>query len=228
MTKPTPLTRDLLLSGAVDAMVAKHAPGLTLMTQAERDASLRETMALRPPGDVWLFAYGSLIWNPIIRSAERRVARVEGWHRAFCLSVRTGRGTAEKPGLVLGLDAGGSCSGVAFRIAEDDLAEEMDLIWRREMLARSYVPRWLDVLSPQGERFGSAIGFTIDPNCAQYAGGLTEADMVQRLATATGTLGSAAEYLFHTRDALRTLGIPDPAMERLGMMVEAAQATPAG
>ncbi len=223
----TPLTRDLLQSGGVDAMVAKHSPGLTLMTEAERAASLHETMAARPPGDVWLFAYGSLIWNPIIRSAERRVARVDGWHRAFCLSVRAGRGTAEQPGLVLGLDAGGHCSGVAFRIAEEDLAEELDLIWRREMLARSYVPRWLDVLDPQGARFGSAIGFTIDPSCAQYAGDLTEADMVQRLATASGTLGSAAEYLFHTRDALRALGIPDPAMERLGMLVEAAQAAPA-
>ncbi len=224
MIQPTPLTRALLASGAVDAMVAQHAPELRLMTEAERTASLRATLAARPPGDVWLFAYGSLIWNPIIHSVEQRVARIEGWHRAFCLSVRAGRGTADQPGLVLGLDAGGTCDGVAFRIAEDELEEELTLIWRREMLASSYVPRWLDVLDCEGARFGGAIAFTIDTGCAQYAGDLPQAAVVQRLATASGTLGSAADYLFHTRDALRTLGLPDPELERLGALVAAAQA----
>ncbi len=218
------LTRALIESGAIDAMVTKAVPDMKLLTEAERTASLRAMLDARPPGDAWLFGYGSLIWNPTIRSVEQRTARIEGWHRAFCLSVRAGRGTSDKPGLVLGLDAGGSCTGVAFRIAEDVLEQELRLIWRREMLSGSYVPRWLDVLDMDGARFGSAIAFTIDPACGQYAGDLARAVIVERLATASGTLGSAAEYLFHTRDGLRARGVPDPELERLAASVEAVQA----
>jgi cation transport protein ChaC len=220
------LSRAMIEAGGIDAMVAKIAPNLKLLTEAERAASLRATLAARPPGDAWLFGYGSLIWNPTIHSVERRTARIVGWHRAFCVSIRAGRGTWEKPGLVLGLDAGGSCTGVAFRIAEDVLESELSLLWRREMLAGSYVPRWLDVLDPLGVRFGSAITFTINPTCEQYAGNLARDVIVQRLATATGPLGSAADYLFRTRDGLREQGIPDPELERLAAYVEAAQAIP--
>ena len=224
MTDEHVLSRALIESGGVAAMVAKAAPDLRLLTEAERAASLRATLEARPPGDAWLFGYGSLIWNPTIHSVERRTARVEGWHRAFCLSIRAGRGTMDKPGLVLGLDAGGSCTGIAFRIAEDVLEGELSLLWRREMLAGSYVPRWLDVLDPNGGRFGSAITFTIDRSCEQYAGTLARDVIVQRLATASGVLGSAADYLFRTRDWLRAQGIPDPELERLAAHVEAAQA----
>ncbi len=210
MTEEHVLSRALFESGGIDAQVSKAAPDMKLLTEAERTASLRATLAVRPPGDAWLFGYGSLIWNPTIHSVEQRTARIEGWHRAFCLSIRAGRGTTDKPGLVLGLDAGGSCTGVAFRIAEDVLEGELMLMWRREMLTGSYVPRWLNVLDAQGVRFGSAIAFTIDESRPQYAGNLAQEEVVKRLATASGTLGSAADYLFRTRDGLRTRGIPDP------------------
>lgn len=222
------LTRELIEAGGVHAIVARDAPGLRLLTEEERAASLRATLAERPPGDVWLFGYGSLIWNPTIHSVERRTARIAGWHRAFCLSIRAGRGTAERPGLMLGLDAGGDCTGVAFRIAEEMLEAELALIWRREMVAGSYVPRWVDALDREGRRFGSAIAFTIDAAGEQYAGGLAHEIVVERLATASGALGSAAEYLFQTRDGLRAHGIPDPELERLAASVEAAQRLAAG
>ena len=223
MTDRHVLTRELIEAGGVGAIVARDAPGLRLLTDAERAASLRATLAARPPGDVWLFGYGSLIWNPTVHSVERRTARVDGWHRAFCLSIRAGRGTAENPGLMLGLDAGGDCTGVAFRIAEEVLEAELALLWRREMVAGSYVPRWVDALDGHGRRFGSAIAFTIDSAGEQYAGRLAREVIVQRLATASGALGSAAEYLFRTRDGLRAHGIPDPDLERLAAAVEAAQ-----
>lgn len=227
MTDPTTsrhlLTRELIEAGGVHAIVARDAPGLRLLTDAERAASLRATLDARPPGDVWLFGYGSLIWNPTIHSVERRPARIAGWHRAFCLSVQAGRGTADYPGLMLGLDAGGECTGVAFRIAEEVLEAELALVWRREMVAGSYVPRWVEALDPDGRPFGSAIAFTIDSAGAQYAGGLAREVVVERLATASGALGSAAEYLFQTRDGLRAHGIPDPELERLAAAVEAAQ-----
>jgi cation transport protein ChaC len=205
-------------------MLARDAPHLRLLTEAERAASLRATLAVRPEGDVWLFAYGSLIWNPTIRIAEQRTAGIDGWHRAFCLSTIAGRGTLELPGLVLGLDAGGHCEGVAFRLAEEDLERELTLIWRREMVASAYVPRWVDLLDRDGNRFGGAITFTIDPVGQYYAGGLEAEAVIERLATAAGNLGSSAEYLFQTRDGLRAHGIPDPELEALAAKVEAVRA----
>ncbi len=218
------LTRELLQSGAVDAMVARAAPGIRLMTPEERAASLRATLDARPPGDVWLFAYGSLIWNPTIEAAERRPARIVGWHRAFCLSVKAGRGTVENPGLVLGLDEGGECHGVAFRIADDLVEAELAVLWQREMLSGAYVPRWLDVLGVDGDRFGSAIAFTIDRAGQNYAGGLGVDEVVRRLATATGMLGSSAEYLFQTCEGLRAHGMPDEALDSLAESVRARAA----
>ncbi len=223
MTKPQELTRALIEAGGIDAMAARDAPNLRLLTKAERAASLRATLAARPPGDVWLFGYGSLIWNPTIHAVEQRVARVEGWHRRFCLFTQAGRGTLDNPGLVLGLDAEGSCTGVAFRIAEEVVEAELSLLWRREMLAAAYVPRWIEVLDPHGARFGSAIAFTIDPHGQHYAGALPPEKVVRCLATARGALGSAAEYLFRTCEGLRACGIPDPELDRLAADVEAAQ-----
>src|ERR1700712_2962800 len=122
MPDPHVLTRALLEANGIDDLVAKAAPGMVLLTEAERVASLRQTLAARPHGEpVWLFGYGSLIWNPTVHTLERRTGRIEGWHRAFCLYTPAGRGTLDNPGLVLGLDAGGSCNGVAFRMAEDTL-----------------------------------------------------------------------------------------------------------
>jgi glutathione-specific gamma-glutamylcyclotransferase len=217
------LTRELIETGGIDAMVAREAPAMRLLSDMERAASVRATLAARPRGDAWLFGYGSLIWNPTIHFAERRTARIEGWHRAFCLSMLAGRGSTNNPGLVLGLDEGGGCTGVAFRIADDMLDTELAVLWRREMLSGAYVPRWLDVLDEQGRRFGSAIAFTIDQTGHHYAGELGLKEVIRRLATASGALGSAAEYLYRTCEALRAHGIPDPELEQLAARVEVEQ-----
>ncbi|QJP17344.1 gamma-glutamylcyclotransferase [Starkeya sp. ORNL1] len=217
------LNRSLIAAGGIDAMVARDAPDMRILSEAERAASLRATLDARPPGDVWLFGYGSLIWNPTIEAIERRTARIEGWHRAFCLSASVGRGSPENPGLVLGLDEGGDCTGVAFRIAEEVVEPELTLLWRREMLSAAYEPQWLDLLDGRGVQFARGIAFTIDRGTQHYAGGLAEEDVVRRLATACGALGSAAEYLFHTCEGLRAHGIPDPVLELLEHRVHAAQ-----
>jgi len=154
-----------------------------------------------------------------VRVAEERRAHIEGWRRAFCLSARAGRGTAACPGLLLGLLPGDACSGMALRVAADGLVDELALLWRREMLAGSYVPTWVAMRGDDGVRFGYGIAFTIDPASPQFAGWLDEDEVVRRLATARGELGSCAEYLFRTRDGLRTLGLPDPAIEHLAARV---------
>ena len=218
---PHTLSRELLRSGGLAAMVARSSPGLRLWSEADLAASLHDTLATHPqPGAaVWLFGYGSLIWNPTVHVAEERRAHVEGWHRAFCLNARAGRGTLAAPGLLLGLLPGEACSGMALRVAEEGLRDELTLLWRREMLAGSYVPTWVAVQGDDGAQFGHAIAFTINPASPQFAGWLDEDEVVRRLATARGELGTCADYLFRTRDGLRTLGLPDPTIEHLAARV---------
>jgi cation transport protein ChaC len=213
------LTRELIQNGHFDAMVAGQAPAMRLLSDAERDASLRAILAARPAGDVWLFGYGSLIWNPILHFVERRTSHIKGWHRSFCLSSLVVRGSTDNPGLVLGLEAGGECTGVAFRIADDMVEAELSLLWRREMLSNSYVPRWLDV-AEEGTQFGAAIAFTVDQSAAHYAGTLELEEIIRRLSTACGARGSAADYLFRTCEALRSHGIPDLDLEHLAAQVD--------
>lgn len=216
------LTREFLLEGGVQRLIADGVPGLRVLSDEERAASLAGLMARRSDrGDgAWVFAYGSLIWNPAIHYAERRIAKLYGWHRSFCLSTTAGRGSPELPGLVLGLDRGGSCAGAAFLIAEDKLEQELPLLWRREMLSGSYEPRWITVRDERGSPFARAIAFTISRAATTYAGRLAEDETVRRLALAEGALGSSAEYLFKTRDGLRSLGIRDQHIERLADQVE--------
>ena len=220
------LTRDALAAGLLQRMIAEHAPDMQILTDEERDRSLAETLAARPEdastdGGVWLFAYGSLIWNPAVIFHEQRRATVEGWHRAFCLSTTHGRGTPDNPGLLLGLDRGGRCEGVALRIARECAAEELALLWRREMLAGAYIPRWIQLLDETDTQFAHGIAFTIDTDNAAYAGSSVSNDeRVRRLATAEGMLGSSADYLFNTRESLRALGIKDPNLDTIADQVE--------
>lgn len=225
MTAPR-LTRELLLEGGLADLIAQSLPGQRVLSAAERRASLAAALDARPEqgAGLWLFAYGSLIWNPTIHVGERRVARVGGWHRAFCFVTRAGRGTPQCPGLVLGLRAGGQCLGAVLRVAEAGLEEELDLLWRREMVTGAYRPRWLAVEDAAGAPLGQALAFTIDASSHSYAGDLPEAEVIARLATAGGALGSCAEYLFQTCEGLASLGIHDPAMDRIAASVRAQMA----
>lgn len=226
MTDPL-LTRDLIASGGIAALVARDAPSLNVLSDEQRAASLRAMLETRPGGDVWLFGYGSLIWNPAIRAQERRTGSIGGWHRAFCLTSVIGRGTQAEPGLTLALDEGGTCAGVAYRLAEHELEEELSLVWRREMVSGAYVPRWMDLFDAQGDHFGGAIAFTVDRASHHYAGGLGLEETVRRLATARGAIGTAAEYLYRTCAGLHACGIPDAELDALAERVAAFQANTA-
>lgn len=222
---PAGLTRDDLLREDFVARFAAANPDLRTLTDAERAASLAAMLAERPEhgGGLWVFAYGSLIWNPLFHFTERRTAHVRGWRRSFCLSVRSGRGTPEVPGLMLGLTEdqpdGPGCTGIVFRIAEQALAGELALLWRREMIASGYTPRWVPIEDAAGCRFGAAIAFAINRDGPAYCD-LPEARVVERLATARGRLGSGAEYLFRTHEGLAELGITDPLLARLAQLVD--------
>ena len=203
--------------------LGKEAERLGLMrphTDSERVESRRAMLAELPPGeDVWVFGYGSLMWNPAIHFAERRAALLRGWHRSFCLWTPIGRGSPENPGLVLGLDFGGSCRGIAYRIARDAVDEELDLLWRREMVADGYNPRWVQLNSSEGRV--RAITWTINRHGQRYAGKLAPDVLARHLATATGRLGANRDYLEATVAHLDELGIREGPLHSLLQQVRA-------
>ena len=142
-----------------------------LLSEQALEDSLQAVLrsAHRAP-DVWVFAYGSLIWNPVLEFDERIVVTAHGYHRSFCLWSRVNRGTPQNPGLVLGLDRGGRCSGIAYRIPQRLADDELHLLWRREMLLGSYAPRWVHVT--HGERAFRALAFVVNRDRSGYAGRL--------------------------------------------------------
>jgi len=221
------LTREAILSGAV-MRVAAQVPGMTVLSDAEMAASIAATLADGPgSGDIWVFGYGSLIWNPTFEHDETQIGRVRGWHRRFCLWTELSRGCPKQPGLTLGLERGGACRGVAFRIPAAAAELELAVLWRREMVGGAYAPRWVTVETGRGAV--RAITFTINHAHARYAGRLDEAEIARVIACAVGRIGPCSDYLFKTVAALRALGIPDPRLEALQQQVEAliagAQAT---
>jgi cation transport protein ChaC len=208
------LTREAILGDSIRALVQAAHPELRVPTPEEQRASIQALLASRSAtGDIWLFAYGSLIWNPLIHFVEKRVGTVKGYHRCFCLWSRTGRGSAAKPGLTLGLERGGTCRGLLYRIAEADAARELEVIWGREMLTGAYAPRWLKVGTAAGQV--NAIAFLINRSHRRYAGRLSEDKVVDAIAEARGPLGACATYLFTTVAHLQELGISDRPLLRL-------------
>lgn len=215
------ITRSALLSGVLHASARKLlGPGTRLMTPKERREHIREVLVRAPqPDRVWIFGYGSLMWNPALRYVERRHALIHGYHREFCLLARAGRGSPERPGLMLSLEPGGSCHGVAYRLPAAAVAEELDILWRREMLTRSYRPVWVAARTTRG--MAHAIAFAANLEHERYRGGLGEQSMARYLAQGAGPLGRCCDYLFDTVAHLREMGIRDKRMEALERRVRA-------
>ncbi|HEY7577094.1 MAG TPA: gamma-glutamylcyclotransferase [Acetobacteraceae bacterium] len=209
------ITREALRDGSLLALArARMPPGITTLSDAEIEADLDRTLARHAPGaDVWLFGYGSLMWNPAIDFVERRAAELRGWHRRFCLWLHGGRGSPENPGLMLALERGGSCAGILFRIAAPQARSELLLAWRRELFSGAYRSRWVTARTADGPV--PAVTFVVNRAHAHYAGRLDEASVAARLSSASGSLGSCALYLAATLDALHAMGLRDRSLERL-------------
>lgn len=195
-------------------------PGFVAATDADYDRVVGEIMAGAPQNGFWVFAYGSLIWNPCFAFTEQRTASVRGWRRRFCLGWDYRfRGNREQPGLMLALDRGGQCNGVVFRLPDDAIKSNMDQLIRREMsmVPSAFPARWIDVSTPQGPL--RALTFAMNRNSGRYVGTLDDETTADVLATACGFRGSMAEYLFATVSHLETLGIHDRHLWRLQEMV---------
>ena len=181
---------------------------------ADAVAGTAEILAQWKPGEpYWVFAYGSLMWNPDFPFEEQRQARLHGYHRAFCIYSQHYRGTVENPGLVLGLDRGGSCRGTCFRVHPDDVAEVTEMLWRREMITRVYMPRRTTAQTPAGPV--AVQTFVADPAHEQYAGKLSLQTMAAMIRVGRGVAGENAEYLANTVGHLLELGIDDGPLHRL-------------
>jgi len=184
------------------------------LTDEQLSASLTATLARKPKGaGWWVFGYGSLLWNPLFPIAETERGTVHGLHRRFCLKSLASRGTPDSPGLVLGLDRGGSCRGLVFRLPAPLAVDELHLLWRREMVVGSYEPRWVKVEADGATR--CALTFVVKRGHPNYTGRLAVDDEVRMLGCACGAFGSSREYLAHTRMALAAHGIVDRYLETL-------------
>lgn len=166
----------------------------------------------------WIFAYGSLMWNPEFAWDARHVATIRGYHRSFRIWSRINRGTPDNPGLVLTLERGGSCRGLVYRIDPGRVQEEMGRIWAREMTFGSYLPKWLSCVV--GGETIRALAFTVNRDCSGYAGAIPVEVMVEALASARGRYGPAHDYLFKTTETLREHGIRDARVEHLTHLVK--------
>lgn len=163
--------------------------------------------------DIWVFAYGSLMWDPGFDVVEARPGLLRGYHRAFCIRSFGYRGTRARPGLVLGLDRGGSCRGMVFRVAAAKAAAVMDYLYAREMTERVYHHRQVRVLTPDGPV--TAHAFIVDRAHPQYAGRLDEETAARQIAFSAGKRGPNLAYLANTVRHLEALGIADGPLHRL-------------
>ena len=171
---------------------------------------------------MWVFGYGSLIWDPGFAFVERHIARLEGWHRSFCMRSIHHRGTPEAMGLVLALDqvAGATCAGVAFRVVQGREDETIKTLRERELVSSAYLEVWLPVALPDGKE-ERALTYVMNPQHDQYCGGLSLEEQAQIIVRAKGGRGTNRDYLASTSRHLAELGIADPDLDWLAARVAA-------
>jgi len=209
------LMRQRLAEGTLLASLRADPPaGVRVRTDAELEQSLEDTLRLHDPADdLHVFGYGSLMWNPAMDTVRTSVARVQGWHRRFCLRMLLGRGTVEEPGAMLALDRGGACHGLLFRIEAAKVRAELRLLWRREMLAGSYDARWIAAHTAEGPV--RALTFVANRDHDRYIGAQPIEYVARLVRTGKGPLGTSRAYFECTLEALQRLQIRDRGMKRL-------------
>jgi cation transport protein ChaC len=169
-------------------------------------------------GDFWVFGYGSLIWRPGFAHVETRRARLYGFRRSLCVYSFVHRGTRERPGLVLGLDHGGSCIGLAFRVPGDLRGEVIAYLRERELVTNVYLERMLDIRLDNGETV-KAVAYVVDRQHEQYAGALDTVDASTIVRGAVGQSGKNEDYVLSTLEHLEALGISDHWLEEVAKRI---------
>ena len=189
---------------------------------------MMDTKSDQSGGDLWVFAYGSLIWRPEFDFLERRNARLVGAHRALCVYSFVHRGTPEKPGLVLGLDRGGNCRGIAYRVAATKRAETIQYLREREQVTMVYREAWRTVwLDSDPQLRVQALCYMVDRGHEQYAGRLGHAEQLHYVRQGHGRSGQNRDYVLATVKALEALGIRDAELHRLAEQLKGIHASSA-
>lgn len=226
------LTRDSLSNDSFKQAMLDEAPGqMDLMDPDAFEASRQNILRkAEKTGELWIFAYGSLIWNPIIDVAETQPAKLEGYGRRFCVWAPIGRGSPDCHGLWLGLDAidpdgeaASHCYGTALRIEPDKWDDETLILWRREMISGVYIPEWLTVEIGGTEKLCCV--FVANPKHERYATEVSWDDQVSAIAHAEGSLGTCRDYLYSLAENLGEAGMSDVYIESLLVDVKAERST---
>ena len=218
------VTPEVLAVWDARARKLGRGPGWRLSDEELEATRLALLGDLDPAADLWIYSYGSLMWNPGFHFEEVRLAEVAGYQRRFSYRTTIGRGTAERPALMLALEPGlGPCRGLVFRIAAARARIESAVVWRREMIRGGYRPTFLSIATPQGEV--TALAFTSNPEHADHVGELPIAETAAMIACASGILGTNREYLELLTTQLGRLGIDDEYLRHLGQQIEGIAAT---
>jgi cation transport protein ChaC len=181
---------------------------ITMLTPEECEENRLKTLQQHDPKeDLWIFGYSSLLWDPGIEVPQSRRSKIAGWRRSFCIDMLFARGSPKKPGLMLALDKGGECEGVAYCIPAKRIDTQTPILWRREMAPRTYRPAWIDIKID--DKPVAALAFVIDQDTHLYAGNLEPAIQARRIAKAEGPLGSNRAYLYQCEKELKHRGIQD-------------------
>jgi len=236
MSEKTTLTREALINGDIGRLLHKDRDDLRVMTDDQRAELVQQTLdrldrysnhkdsehrdsehrdSEHRDADLWIFAYGSLIWNPALEYAEQRRCTIRGYQKKFCFWTTISRGTEEQPGLMLGLVEGGQCNGVAYRIELSKAATELDLLFRREMALFVYVPTWAEAHCAETNTSFTTLTFVADPSGDRFVNHLTQAETVRTIAEAQGPLGKNCDYLFQLSENLRELNFEETELNEL-------------
>lgn len=200
---------------------ARGLPGNWRLSNEEIEATRQALLGRHlAAGDLWVYGYGSLMWDPGFHFAEVRLAELRGYRRRFCYRSTLGRGSRETPALMLALQrGGGGCIGLAFRVEAARVDTESAVLWRREMVRGGYAPALLPVCTPQGDV--TALVMTANVAHADYVGELPLEETAATIAAASGMLGSNRDYLEQLACQLDALGIQDPYVQQLWQRVRA-------
>lgn len=196
--RPMALTAELVARVERMERDTGPEPGLTRLVEDDYDGIVEGLLNQHSPNPLWLFAYGSLIWKPEFTALEHRRAIAYGWHRSFCLELKSWRGTPELPGLTLALDRGGCCEGVVYRLPDNDHHDQLRRLVRRELGYREDVLaiRWISVRTDTGTV--RALVFYAGPRSRDYASRRSPEEVARILASAAGHVGSCVMYLYQT------------------------------
>lgn len=220
----TILTRRNLRDGSYRSRLGM--PEHLAWSEEQIEASFAEAWARRPAGPVWVFAYGSLMWNPLLAFDEECTATLVGWHRSFCLRSVVGRGSPERPGRVLSLQPGGQVQGVVLRFDDEaKAAAELRLLWAREMSSGAYRPRWVPV-TLRDARTVDAIAFFADPDHWQHEADESAETVARVVAAASGLFGPNVDYVRALAQALADRRLADPYVDAIVDALDAATRGP--